>query len=148
MAKAEAQVQVKRSNEIMSKCPPGYRFATPEEELEIFKLGTVINNADQVIRRCNAEIDRAEMEGQQATRSRKEAVVARGFLYKKLGLSGDPTPNDIITGQDGRMAILVDKSKLEAALKLLKGGKGQETVKAVKVSDGAPPPEALEPKKK
>jgi hypothetical protein len=146
MAKPEAQV--KRSNEIMPKCPPGYRLATVEEEYEIFKLGTVINNADQTIRRCNAEIDRAEMEGQQATRSRKEAIAARVILGRKLGLEGDPTPNDIITGQDGKMAILVDKSKREAALKLLKGGKGLATVKAEKISDGAPPPEALEPKKK
>jgi len=106
-----------RKSEMFPKIPPGYRMATPEEELEIFKRGTVINSSNQTIRRCEAEIERAKMEIQAARRQLGESQAVLGALHKKLGINGDA--NDIITGSDGRMAILVDKAKRDAALKAL-----------------------------
>lgn len=136
-AKVKGQKSGESQQELFRKAPPGYRLATPEEEFEILKRGSALNQAKSTIERCDAEMRAARAEGQSAQREFAAVRAGLSELHKRLGIEGGP--NDIITGPDGHMAILVDKSKREAALKLLQGGKSEESVKAVKVSDGLPP---------
>lgn len=134
--------------EVFPKIPPGYRVATPEEELEIIKTGSAIQAAQSTIARCDAEIRAAKLESRSAQQQLAAMVEKSKELHKKLGIDG--VPNDILT-LDGKTYILVDKAKREAAaLKLIQGGKVDEPeeapekekpAKAEKISDGAPPEE-------
>lgn len=110
--------EVKQSDELFPKPPPGYRPATPEEELEILKRGTVINSAENTLRRCEAEIRAAKLEMQSANRQLAQSREALSSLHAKLGIAG--APGDLTSGPDGKMYILADKAKRDAAIKRAK----------------------------
>lgn len=138
MAKSKEKVEgSKAKQDIFPKAPPGYRLATTEERMEILQVGIMLQNAQQTIGRCDAEIRAARLEIAQAQRTFALGQTRTKELNKKLGIGDDK--EGLLTLPDGTVAILVDKAKRDAALKLLEGGKKDEPEKAVKVSDGLPP---------
>ena len=102
-------------SEVFPKPPPGYRSATPEEELEILKRGTVISNAQNTIKRCSAEIRAATLETQQAKREIAQSQSVLQALQRKLGIEG--VPGDLVNGPDGKLYVLADKAARDAAVK-------------------------------
>jgi len=128
--------------ELFPKAPPGYRLATPQESLDLLKAGMVVQNAQQTLRRCDAEIRAAEAESAQA---KNELAEGRGLikkLHEKLGIEGEQS--DILTLPTGAVAILVDKAKRDEAIKEIKDSR--KGPRPMKVSDGEPPKVVEAPK--
>lgn len=136
MAKSKEKVEGLKQ-ELFPKVPPGYRLATTEERMELLQAGILLQNAQQTIGRCEAEIRAARLEIAQAQRSFAAGQDRSRKLNEKFGIGDDK--DGVLVLPDGTTAILVDKNKRDSALKLLEGGKKGEAQKAVKISDGLPP---------
>lgn len=137
----KSEVKPESLGELFPKAPPGYRLATPQESLDLLKAGMVVQNSQQTLRRCDAEIRAAEAEAAQARNDLAEGRALVKKIHEKLGIEGEP--NDILTLPTGAVAILVDKEKRDEAIQEIK--ESRKGPRPTKVSEGAP--KAAEPPK-
>lgn len=106
------------TQELMTKPPPGYRFATLEEKQEIMEAGMALHIYSSQVGQFNAQIEAAQEKLRRALTELQLAQAQDAALLKKLGLDGKPGN---LHGVGKQILILVDpKKRVERLADLLK----------------------------